>query len=305
MILDRKVSLIGAPLDLGGAVQGASLGPTAVRMAGLERRIRALDLDFEDLGDVPVAVPASGDPPEPSARFIREIALHCEALRDRVDETLTRGRFPLVIGGDHAVACGTISGVARNFRRRGQKVGLIWFDAHGDMNTPETSPSGNVHGMPLAACLGFGHRSLTELAGAAPMLDVSNCVLIGVHELDAREKEMIRKVGIRIYTMREIDMMGMQRVMEEALEIANDGTDGFHVSFDVDGCDVSIAPGTGTRVPGGTNFRESHLVLENVADSGRLVSLELTEVNPILDHANRTAELAVGLVESALGKLVL
>jgi arginase len=305
MILDRKVSLIGAPLELGGQYQGTSLGPTAVRIAGLARRVRALGLDFEDLGDVPVPVPHQAEPPDPRARFVDEIAAHCAALRDRVGETLSRGRFPLVIGGDHAVACGTIAGVRRHLAERGKRMGLIWFDAHGDMNTPQTSPTGNVHGMPLAAVLGHGPRSLTELAGHVPMLDVRNCVLVGVHELDAREKEIIRSVGIRIYTMREIDMMGMQRVMEEALEIANDGTDGFHVSFDVDGCDVSIAPGTGTVVPGGTDFRESHLVLENVADSGRLLSLEITEVNPILDVKNQTAELVVGLVESALGKLVL
>lgn len=305
MILDRKVSLIGAPLDLGGAQRGASLGPTAVRLAGLEARVRALGLEFEDLGDVPVPTPGTGDPPDPSARFVDEIAAHCAALRDRVQETLGRGRFPLVIGGDHAVACGTIAGVVRHLAERGGRPGLLWFDAHGDMNTPSTSPSGNVHGMPLATCLGHGPRQLMELAGRTPMLDVANCVLVGVHELDAREKDMIRSVGIRIYTMREIDMMGMQRVMEEALEIVNDGTAGFHLSFDVDGCDVSIAPGTGTVVPGGTDFRESHLVMENVADSGRLLSMELTEVNPILDVRNQTAELAVGLVESALGKLVL
>ncbi|MHC4262383.1 MAG: arginase, partial [Planctomycetota bacterium] len=220
-------------------------------------------------------------------------------------ETLGRGRFPLVVGGDHAVACGTIAGVVRHAATMGGVPGLLWFDAHGDMNTPQTSPSGNVHGMPLASCLGHGPEALVRMAGEAPMLDVSKCVLVGVHELDAREKEMIRSVGIRIYTMREIDMMGMQRVMEEALEIVTDGTVGFHVSFDVDGCDVSIAPGTGTIVPGGTDYRESHLVMENIADSGRLMSLELTEVNPILDVRNQTAELAVGLVESALGKLVL
>jgi len=286
-------------------VRGAALGPVAIRLAGLEERIRGLGLDFEDLGDVPVNDPGNVEPRDANARFIDEIVEHCTALRDRVGETLKRGRFPLVIGGDHAIACGTIAGTARHFRERGQKLGLIWFDAHGDMNTPETSPSGNVHGMPLATCLGYGPPALGEIAGFTPMLDVSNCVLVGVHELDNREREMIRSTGIRIYTMREIDMMGMQRVMEEALDIVNDGTDGFHVSFDVDGCDTSIAPGTGTRVPGGTNFRESHLVLENVADTGRLTSLEITEVNPILDHENRTAELAVGLVESALGKLVL
>ncbi|HKX46859.1 MAG TPA: arginase, partial [Planctomycetota bacterium] len=243
--------------------------------------------------------------PDPTARWIDEIAAHCTALRDRVGHVLERRRLPIVIGGDHSIAPGTVGGVVRHHRERGEKVGLIWFDAHGDMNTPDTSPSGNVHGMPLAACLGLGPAALTELAGAAPMLDVARSVLIGVHELDAREKRIIRDSGIRIYTMREVDMMGMQRVMEEALEIVNDGTAGFHLSFDVDGCDPEIAPGTGTVVLGGTDFRESHLVMEAVADTGRLLSLEITEINPLLDVRNRTAELAVGLVQSALGKLVL
>lgn len=304
MILDRKVSLIGAPLSLGGSHPGAALGPIAVRLAGLESKVRALGLEFEDLGDIPVPRPVA-EPRNKRARYLEEIAEHCAALRDGVRAALERGRFPIVVGGDHAMACGTIAGVCSHFQAQHKRLGLIWFDAHGDMNTPETSPSGNVHGMPLAACLGYGPRALTHLGGAAPMLAVQNCVLVGVHSLDAREKEMIRQVGIRVYTMRQIDMMGMQRVMEEALEIACDGTDGFHLSFDVDGCDVSIAPGTGTVVPGGADLREAHLVMENVADTGKLVSLELAEVNPILDVRNQTAELAVALIESALGKLVL
>jgi arginase len=274
-------------------------------MADVEARIRRLGLDFEDGGDVPVVVLGGLEDSDPKARHLGTIARHCEALRDRVREVLVQGRFPIVIGGDHAVACGSIAGAVAAHRAQGKRMGLIWFDAHGDMNTPETSPSGNVHGMPLAACLGHGPPELTRLAGDAPMLDVRHCVLVGVHELDAREKEHIRTSGIRCYTMREIDMMGMQRVMEEAIEIACEGTDGFHLSFDVDGCDATIAPGTGTIVPGGADYREAHLVMENVADTGKLVSLEITEVNPILDVRNQTAELAVGLIESALGKLVL
>ncbi len=305
MILQRKVSLIGAPMGLGGTHPGAALGPMAMRLAGLEERIRALELDFEDLGDVPAPTLDLRAPTDPEARFAGEIAEFCGDLAERVRGVLDRGRFPLVVGGDHSVACGTVAGLTRYHRPRGERIGLIWFDAHGDMNTPSTSPSGNVHGMPLAAILGFGTPVLTQLAGQSPMIDVRNAVLIGVHELDSREKELIRQVGIRVYTMREIDMMGMQRVMEEALEIACDGTIGFHLSFDVDGCDPAVAPGTGTIVPGGTNFRESHLVMENVADTGRLLSLEITEVNPILDVRNQTSEFAVGLIQSALGKLVL
>ena len=305
MILDRRVTLIGAPLGLGGGHPGTSLGPTAVRMAGLADRVQRLGLEFEDGGDVPAPEVGGEADADPKARKLGSIAKHCEALRDRVRSVLVEGRFPVVVGGDHAVACGTIAGAVAAHRAQGKRLGLIWFDAHGDMNTPETSPTGNVHGMPLAACLGHGPRALTELAGEAPMIDVRHSVLVGVHDLDKREKRLIQDSGIRAYTMRHIDMMGMQRVMEEALEIACEGTDGFHLSFDVDGCDASIAPGTGTIVPGGTSLRESYLVMENVADTGKLVSLEIAEVNPILDVRNQTAELAARLIESALGKLVL
>lgn len=309
MILPRKVSVIGAPLGLGGAKTGASLGPTAIRLAGLVPRLERLGLDVRDTGDVealeqlflgPDALPAN-----PNAKWVEQITDHCREVRDRVRSELTDGRLPVVLGGDHAVACGTIAAVSDHFAARDERIGLIWFDAHGDMNTPETSPSGNIHGMPLATCLGDGPSALLQLAQNRPMLDVNRCVLVAVHELDQRERDKIREHGIRVYTMREVDMLGMQRVMEEAIELACDGTAGLHVSFDVDGCDESIAPGTGTIVPGGTNYREAHLVMENVADTGQLVSLEIVEVNPLLDVKNRTAELAVGLIESALGKLVL
>lgn len=302
---DRKVTLIGAPLGLGGGHTGTQLGPIAVRTAQLESRVAELVANVQDAGDIPAPTVGGPGDEDPHARHLDSIARHCEALRDKVRSVIEEDRMPLVIGGDHAVAMGTIAGAASAYAAAGKKLGLIWFDAHGDMNTPQTSPSGNVHGMPLAACLGFGPKRLVELAEVVPMLDVKNCVLVGVHELDRREKDMIRDVGLRTFTVREIDMKGMQRVMEEAIGIATDGTDGFHVSFDVDGCDMSIAPGTGTIVPGGMNLRESHLLMENVADTGKLASLEMVEVNPLLDVKNRTAELAVELVESALGKLVL
>ena len=309
MILPRKVSVIGAPMGLGGAKTGASLGPIAIRLAGLIPRLEALGLDVRDTGDVEAVeqlfMGHEAQPADPKAKWVEQIAVHCLDLRNRVRRELEEGRLPVVLGGDHAVACGTIAAVSDHFAAKDERVGLIWFDAHGDMNTPDTSPSGNVHGMPLATCLGDGPSRLLELAQRRPMLDVDRCVLVAVHELDQRERDKIREHGIRVYTMREVDMLGMQRVMEEAIELACDGTAGVHVSFDVDGCDESIAPGTGTIVPGGANFREAHLVMENVADTGQLVSLEVVEVNPLLDIKNRTAELAVGLIESALGKLVL
>lgn len=304
MILDRTIALIGAPMDVGGVHRGASLAPDAVRLAGLVPELRKLGLTVVDRGDV--AMPEF-DPDvegDPHARHLDVVAVHGERLRDEVRAALAEGQLPLVIGGDHAVACGTIAGVVSHHRAQGTSAGLIWFDAHGDMNTPDSSPSGNVHGMPLASCLGRGPARLTGLAGASPMLDVKNCVLVGVHELDRGERALIRETGLRIYTMREIDQMGMQRVMEEAIEIACDGTEGFHLSFDVDGCDESIAPGTGTIVPGGTSWRESHLFMENIADSGKLLSMELVEINPLLDTKNKTAKLAVALAQSAMGKLI-
>jgi len=303
MILDRIVSLIGAPLDLGGVHRGTSLGPAALRLGGLAARLERLGLALQDRGDVPVPRVVRPAVEDVHAKNLAAIIGHCTALRDEVRAALAARHFPLVVGGDHAVACGTIAGVAQHHREAGKKLGLVWFDAHGDMNTPDSSPSGNVHGMPLATCLGRGPRALVELAGAVPMLDVKRCVLVGIHDLDPGERTLIREIGLRIYTMREIDKLGMQRVAEEALSIANDGTDGFHLSFDVDGCDLSIAPGTGTTVPGGATWRESHLLMENAADSGRLASLEIVEVNPLLDVRNTTAELAIGLIESALGKL--
>ena len=214
-------------MDVGGVCRGASLGPDAVRIAGLVPKLQHLGLTVVDRGDVEMPEVAAGSD-DPRTKNLGVIAAHGALLRDEVRATLADGQLPLVIGGDHAVACGTIAGVVSHHREAGKKVGLIWFDAHGDMNTPESSPSGNVHGMPLASCLGRGPAPLVELAGAAPMLDVKNSVLVGVHELDDGERGLIREMGLRIYTMREIDQMGMQRVMEEAIEIACDGTDGFH-----------------------------------------------------------------------------
>ncbi|QDU85141.1 Arginase [Planctomycetes bacterium Pla163] len=304
MILDRTIALIGAPMDVGGVYRGASLAPDAVRIAGLIPALEKIGLRVVDRGDVRMPAFDASDDGDPHARHLDVIVAHGERLRDEVRAALADGQVPLVIGGDHAIACGTIAGVSSFHRDRGTSAGLIWFDAHGDMNTPDSSPSGNVHGMPLASCLGRGPKRLVELAGAVPMLDVKNCVLVGVHELDRGERALIREFGLRIYTMREIDQMGMQRVMEEAIEIACDGTDGFHLSFDVDGCDESIAPGTGTIVPGGTSWRESHLFMENIADCGKLLSMELVEINPLLDTKNKTAKLAVALAQSALGKLI-
>jgi arginase len=301
----HDVSLIGVPMDLGGGRRGVDMGPSAIRIAGLERTLRAMGLDFEDRGNVPVDVPESLQPVNEKARFLREIAQACESLRDRVIGVLDDERLPLVVGGDHSIACGTVAGISSWYHRRQEKIGLLWFDAHGDMNTPETSPSGNIHGMPLAACLGRGLPELTRLGERFPMVEAKNAVAVAVRSLDRREREIIHDIGVRVITMREIDQRGIQDVMTEALEIVNDGTAGFHLSFDLDGTDPEVAPGVGTPVAGGTTLRESHLVMELAAESDRMVGLEFTEINPILDQQNKTARTAVELAASALGKLIL
>ena len=292
-------------MDLGGGLRGVDMGPSAIRLAGLARELERLGLTFEDLGNVPVQRPETRHPGDPKARFLREIAHCCKRLRDRVKLMLEQGKFPLVVGGDHSIAVGTVAGVSAYHAQRNEKIGLIWFDAHADMNTPETSPSGNVHGMPLAAVLGYGPAELTDLGARKPIVAVENAVLIGIRDVDPKERELVRRTGIKAYSMREIDILGMDRVMREAMEIATRGTVGFHLSFDLDGCDPGDAPGVGTPVDAGVTQREAHLLMEHAADSGRLLSLEMTEINPIVDNRNQTAIYAVQLVLSALGKRII
>lgn len=301
----RRVSLLGVPMDLGGGRRGVDMGPSALRIACVEEAVRALGYEWNDRGNVPVPQPESREPRDTHARFLGEIAHCCQRLRARVERVLAEEELPLVVGGDHSIAVGTVAGIAAHHRARGEAIGLLWFDAHADMNTPGTTISGNVHGMPLAACLGHGAPELVELAGFAPMVRPENTVLIGIHDVDAAERTVVHESGIRAFTMRDIDELGMHRVLAEALEIVQDGTAGFHLSFDVDGCDPSVAPGVGTPVRGGASYREAHSVMEEVAESEALLGLELTEINPILDDRNRTAEFAVELIQSALGKRIL
>ena len=304
-MMQKKVSLVGVPMDLGGGRRGVDMGPSAIRIAGIEEGIRGLGIEFEDRGNVFVREPASRVPRNPKAKFLEEIVETCRELRAEVEDILEAGSFPLVVGGDHSIACGTIAALATHHHRRGERIGLIWFDAHGDINTPESSESGNIHGMPLACVLGRGIPELSRLGERHPMVDVEKAVLIGVRTLDRREKEEIRDSGIQVFTLRDIDMHGIHKVMKLALEIACAGTAGFHLSFDLDGTDPSVSPGVGTPVSGGTTLRESHLIMEHAAESGRLLGLELTEINPILDNQNATARVAVDLALSALGKAVL
>jgi arginase len=301
----KTVALLGVPMDLGGGRRGVDMGPSAIRIAGLEDGVKNLGLEFEDRGNVPVREPTSRVPKNPKARFLEEIAECCARLRVEVERVLDDGAFPVVVGGDHSIACGTVAAISSHHHKRGQKMGLIWFDAHGDVNTPESSESGNIHGMPLACCVGRGVPELVRLGTRVPMVDPDKAVLIGVRTLDKQEKVELRDSGIHVFTIRDIDMHGIHKVMRMAIEIASAGTAGFHLSFDVDGTDPSVAPGVGTPVLGGTSLRESHLVMEHAAESQKLLGLEITEINPILDNQNATAKVAVDLVLSALGKTVL
>ena len=304
-MIDKPVAFIGVPMDLGGGRRGVDMGPSAMRIADVGPAIRSLGLEFHDLGNVEVREPESVEPHDPKARFLPEIADCCGRLRKRVEALLEEGEFPLVVGGDHSIACGTVAGISSHYARKGERIGLIWFDAHGDMNTPESTESGNIHGMPLAACLGDGADALARLGDRYPMVEVANAALVGVRSLDRRERERVRSSGIRCFTMKDIDSRGIHWVMEQAIARATAGTAGFHLSFDLDGIDPAVAPGVGTPVPGGVSYRESHTVMELVADTRALLGLEMTELNPILDDGNQTAHVAVELVLSALGKIVL
>ncbi len=299
------IAIIGAPLDLGQDRRGVDMGPSALRVANLHQRLRSLGYEVEDWGNVQTEQAEATESGDPKAKYLPEIAAACNDLATRVADALAKDFVPLVLGGDHSVAVGTVSGVSRYFRERGQRVGLIWLDAHADMNTPETSPSGNIHGMPLACLLGIGPAELSDLAGYRPKLDARNTVIVGLRDVDLMEKPHVRASGVRAFTMRDIDERGLRAVMDDAIAAASDGTAGFHCSLDMDFVDPQHAPGVGTAVRGGATYREAHLAMEMICDSRRMTSMEVVEVNPVLDEANRTADLAVELIMSGLGKRIL
>ncbi len=300
-----RVGIIGVPLDLGAGRRGVDMGPSAIRVARLHQRLAELGYEVTDFGNVAVDQPEASPVGREQARYLAQIARTCKRLAQRVEGVLSEGLFPLVLGGDHSVAVGTIAGVARHMRREQRRVGVIWVDAHADMNTPETSPSGNVHGMPLACCVGMGPRALTHLGGFAPLVEPENVALVGVRDVDQLEKPHVRRSGVKAFTMRHIDERGVLAVIREAIAIAGDGTAGIHVSLDMDAVEPQEAPGVGTPVRGGLTYREAHLVMEVLCDAGLLVSMEVVEVNPIMDESNRTATLAVELIMSAMGKRIL
>ena len=302
----RSIRILGVPLDMGASRRGVDMGPSALRVAGLQARLQSLGHEVSDGGNIRVELPETRARGEQNAHYLAEIAETCSRTAQAVLKALKEGMTPLVLGGDHSLAAGTVSGVAQFCRRRRQKIGLIWMDAHPDINTPETSPSGNVHGMPLAALAGLGPQPLANLFGYAPKIAPENVALIGIRNIDAAERDNLRRAGLtHVYTMRDIDERGMRAVMEDALRAAGSGTAGYHVSLDMDWIDPEDAPGVGTPVRGGATYREAHLAMEILADHGRLLSLEIVEVNPVIDEHNRTADLAVELACSAFGKKIL
>ena len=292
-------------MDLGAGRRGVDMGTSAIRIGGLHQRLEQLGCQVEDAGNLDVRIPEQTDYGEEKQMFLNEIAQVCRRLARSVFEALEDDCLPLVLGGDHSLAAGSVAGCASFHRERGEKIGLIWMDAHADMNLPETSPSGNVHGMPLAAIVGLGPPELGEIEGFSPKVDPANVTVVGARSIDRRERDNIERSGVRVITMKELDMRRMNGAMEEALERATQGTAGFHCSFDLDVVDPQVAPGGGTPVLGGVTYRESHLAMEMVADSQRMISLELVEVNPVIDLQNATGLLGVELISSALGKRIL
>jgi arginase len=299
------VHLIGAPLDLGGNRRGTDMGPSAFRIAGMADHLASLGLTVVDKGDIATPIPETKGPGDPHKRYAREIAKVCQKLYQTALASLSEGALPLVLGGDHSLGAATVAASSSYARRSGKPTGLIWVDAHGDMNSPATSESGNVHGMPLAALLGGEPVELGRFHGEGPAILPAHTVLVGIRNLDTVEKGIVKASKVHVFTMKDVDRLGITEVMERALEVAGRGTAGIHVSFDLDVCDPSIAPGVGTPVKGGLDYREAHVVMEMAADSGRLVALDLVEVNPTLDLRNATAILGVELALSALGKQIL
>ncbi|MBU8920034.1 arginase [Neobacillus sp. 114] len=299
--MKKKLSIIGMPMDLGQMRRGVDMGPSAIRYAGINERLKPLFSEIHDMGDIPIGRPEVVVDKESNLRNLDLVAEKNTLLSEKVDEAVNEGWFPLVLGGDHSIAIGTLAGVAKHY----QNLGVIWYDAHGDLNTAETSPSGNIHGMPLAVSIGLGHPLLTNIGGYAPKVKPENVVIIGARSLDEGERILIKERGIKVYTMHEIDRLGMAKVMEETIAYLKERTDGVHLSLDLDGLDPSECPGVGTPVMGGISYRESHLAMEMLEESKLITSAEFVEVNPILDEKNKTASIAVGLMGSLFGEKLL
>ena len=301
----RQIEIIGCPVDLGAGRRGVDMGPSAIRVADLERHLERLGHKVTDHGDIDVMIPETLEVGPSTIRYKPAILRACDELRLEVERSLAAGRTPIVLGGDHSLSIGSVSGSSNHYHRLGKPIGLIWFDAHGDFNTPETTPSGNVHGMSLAVLHGLGDPDFVNLGGRSPKMDPRNTVLIGVRDLDAGERDLLRRSGITAFTIREIDERGMRDIVNESIRVAGTGTAGIHLSIDLDVVDPEDAPGTGTPVDGGISYREAHLAMEMIGDLADIVSVDLVEVNPLLDQRNATGILAVEMAESLFGKRIL
>jgi arginase len=300
--MNKNISIIGVPMDLGQMRRGVDMGPSAIRYAGVVERLENLGYEMKDLGDIEIGqAERVHNNPDTNLRNLKAVAEASGKLASKVDEVISSGDFPLIFGGDHSIAIGTLAGVSKHY----ENLGVIWYDAHGDLNTGDTSPSGNIHGMPLAVSLGIGHKDLTSIGGSEPKIKPENIVIIGARSLDEGERELIKEKGIKVYTMHEVDRMGMAKVMEDAITYLKDRTDGVHLSLDLDGLDPSDAPGVGTPVLGGISYRESHLAMEMLEEAKIITSAEFVEVNPILDEKNKTATVAVALMGSLFGEKLL
>ncbi len=303
MTKSQKIQLIGVPMDLGASRRGVDMGPSAMRLANVGEQLARLGWQVEDLGNIPV--PDRNTIPDLPGNRLAAIADVCTALARLTASAVQVGKLPLVLGGDHSLAAGSVAGSATALALRGERVGLIWLDAHSDCNTPESSLSGNVHGMPVAHLLGLGDHRMSRLASEFPAVLPEHLVYIGLRDVDDAEKALIRSHGLRAFTMRDIDERGLRSVMDEAMAIVTRGTGGVHVSCDADWIDPGDAPGVGTPVRGGATLREAHLAMEIIHDSGALVAMDLVEINPILDRQNQTAQLAAELIASAFGRRIL
>jgi len=301
----KKISIVGVPMDLGADRRGVDMGPSALRYADLNEKLQNLGYEVHDLGDLDVIIPETHHYGDPNAKYLKEIADACNHLANLVLEIRQNGSTPLVLGGDHSIAAGTVSGVSESFRREGQPIGLLWFDAHADFNTPDISPSGNVHGMPMAAIMGYGPIQLTHIFGFSPKIQPQHAVQIGIRDVDPDERQLVKQSGIRVFTMKDIDRRGIGAVMDEALSIVTKGTAGFAATLDADFLDPYESPGVATPVRGGANYREAHLAMEMIADTNKMVSFEIAEINPILDVHNQTAHFGMELILSAFGKQIL
>jgi arginase len=303
--MSKKVDIHGVPLDLGANIRGSNMGPSAIRIAGLHQAIQNLGFETREMGDLEVKHREQISEKDSEKKYLNVIAEACRDLAERTEKSIEDGALPISLGGDHAFAVGSISGVSSALKKENKSLGVIWIDAHADLNTPETSPSGNIHGMPLAALIGHGFEELTSIKYEGAKVKPENVALIGIRSIDDKEREMCRKSGIKYFSMREIDEKGMSKVMEEAIACATNGTEGIHVSFDLDGIEPLYAPGVSTPVTGGLSYREAHLALELIADSNKLLAMDLVELNPMTDVDHKTAQLSVELIQSALGKSII